>query len=136
MKLNSLKKFRLILIWFVTACLVFPLSSAIAKKGGNHKTQVKVMTRNLYLGADIFKVVEAAQNDPGQSLTLLQMYFKQSRTPIFMTVLRQLPMRYLKPSPMSLEYKRPRLIIYRRLGTFWQVIQFRQHTVSSISILF
>jgi endonuclease/exonuclease/phosphatase family metal-dependent hydrolase len=64
MKLNSLKKFRLILIWFVTACLVFPLSSAIAKKGGNHKTQVKVMTRNLYLGADIFKVVEAAQNDP------------------------------------------------------------------------
>jgi endonuclease/exonuclease/phosphatase family metal-dependent hydrolase len=65
MKLNSLKKFRLILIWFVTACLVFPLSSAIAKKGGNHKTQVKVMTRNLYLGADIFRVVEAAQNDPG-----------------------------------------------------------------------
>jgi endonuclease/exonuclease/phosphatase family metal-dependent hydrolase len=64
MKLNSLKKFRLILIWFVTACLVFPLSSAIAKKGGNHKTQVKVMTRNLYLGADIFRVVEAAQNDP------------------------------------------------------------------------
>jgi endonuclease/exonuclease/phosphatase family metal-dependent hydrolase len=64
MKLNSLKKFRLILIWFVTACLVFPLSSAIAKKGGNHKTRVKVMTRNLYLGADIFKVVEAAQNDP------------------------------------------------------------------------
>jgi endonuclease/exonuclease/phosphatase family metal-dependent hydrolase len=64
MKLNSLKKFRLILIWFVTACLVFPLSSAIAKKGGNHKTQVKVMTRNLYLGADIFRVVEAAQTDP------------------------------------------------------------------------
>jgi endonuclease/exonuclease/phosphatase family metal-dependent hydrolase len=64
MKLNSLKKFRLVLIWFVTACLVFPLSSAIAKKGGNHKTQVKVMTRNLYLGADIFRVVEAAQTDP------------------------------------------------------------------------
>jgi len=64
MKLNSLKKFRLILIWAIAVCLVFPLSSAIAKKGGNHKTQVKVMTRNLYLGADIFKVVEAAQNDP------------------------------------------------------------------------
>ena len=62
MKLNSLKKFRLILIWVVAACLVFPLSSAIAKRGGNHKTQVKVMTRNLYLGADIFRVVEAAQN--------------------------------------------------------------------------
>jgi endonuclease/exonuclease/phosphatase family metal-dependent hydrolase len=49
----------------VVAGLIFPLSSAIAKKGGNHKTQVKVMTRNLYLGADIFKVVEAAQKDPG-----------------------------------------------------------------------
>lgn len=62
MNLNSLQKFRLILIWVVAACLVFPLSSAIAKRGGNHKTQVKVMTRNLYLGADIFRVVEAAQN--------------------------------------------------------------------------
>jgi hypothetical protein len=56
-----IEKIQIDLIWFVTACLVFPLSSAIAKKGGNHKTQVKVMTRNLYLGADIFRVVEAAQ---------------------------------------------------------------------------
>jgi endonuclease/exonuclease/phosphatase family metal-dependent hydrolase len=76
MKLNSLKKFRLILIWFVTACLVFPLSSAIAKKGGNHKTQVKVMTRNLYLGADIFRVVEAAQNDPGSIPSVVAAVFE------------------------------------------------------------
>jgi endonuclease/exonuclease/phosphatase family metal-dependent hydrolase len=64
MKMNSFKKFRLILVWAVFAGLLFPISSTIAKKGGNHKTQVKVMTRNLYLGADIFRVVEAAQIDP------------------------------------------------------------------------
>ncbi|BBO74542.1 hypothetical protein DSCW_19590 [Desulfosarcina widdelii] len=62
--LNSLHKLKLMLIWFVVAGLICPLSSAIAKKGGNHKTQVKVMTRNLYLGADIFRVVEAAQTNP------------------------------------------------------------------------
>ncbi len=34
-------------------------------KGGWYRDKVKVMTRNLYLGADIFKVIEAAQNpDP------------------------------------------------------------------------
>ena len=60
-KISSMRS-RLFLIWMVVAGLIFPMSSAIAKQGGNHKTQVKVMTRNLYLGADIFKVVEAAQN--------------------------------------------------------------------------
>ena len=64
MRVISSMKFRLMLIGVVVVGLIFPLSSAMAKKGVNHKTQVKVMTRNLYLGADIFKVVEAAQTDP------------------------------------------------------------------------
>ncbi|MCB2148212.1 MAG: endonuclease/exonuclease/phosphatase family protein [Deltaproteobacteria bacterium] len=64
MNMISSKKWRLFFIWMVVTVFVFPLSSAIAKRGGNHKTQVKVMTRNLYLGADIFRVVEAAQTDP------------------------------------------------------------------------
>lgn len=42
------------------AILMAPLSSALAED-----VKFKTMTRNLYLGADIFKVVEAAQNpDP------------------------------------------------------------------------
>ena len=47
--------------WLLLALLILvaPLSSAYA---GDPK--IKAMTRNLYLGADIFKVVEAAQTDP------------------------------------------------------------------------
>lgn len=47
--------------WVLLAVLILlaPLSSAYA---GDPK--IKAMTRNLYLGADIFKVVEAAQTDP------------------------------------------------------------------------
>jgi len=41
------------------AILAAPLSSAFAGA-----PKIKAMTRNLYLGADIFKVVEAAQTDP------------------------------------------------------------------------
>jgi len=41
------------------AILAAPISSAVAKS-----PKLKAMTRNLYLGADIFKVVEAAQADP------------------------------------------------------------------------
>ncbi len=55
-------KTRHIMIWMIVASLFMPLSSAMAKKGGSHKSQVKVMTRNLYLGADIFRVVAAALN--------------------------------------------------------------------------
>lgn len=64
MKSNLYGKFRINLICMIVVGLIYPLSSALAKQGGNQKTQVKVMTRNLYLGADIFKVVEAAQTDP------------------------------------------------------------------------
>jgi endonuclease/exonuclease/phosphatase family metal-dependent hydrolase len=39
--------------------VVAPLSSAVAAD-----PKINVMTRNLYLGADIFKVVEAAENNP------------------------------------------------------------------------
>jgi hypothetical protein len=47
--------------WFLLAILILiaPLSSAMAQEA-----KFKSMTRNLYLGADIFKVVEAAQGDP------------------------------------------------------------------------
>ncbi len=62
MKMTLFGKFGKVLIWMVIVGFIFPLSSAIAKKGGNHKAQVKVMTRNLYLGADIFRVVIAAQS--------------------------------------------------------------------------
>ena len=60
MKMISSRTLRLILTWTVALALFFPFSSAIAKRGGNCKTKVRVMTRNLYLGADIFKVIEAA----------------------------------------------------------------------------
>ena len=60
MKMSSSKAFRLIVIWTVVVGLFFPLSSATAKKKWSKKSTVKVMTQNLYLGADIFKVVEAA----------------------------------------------------------------------------
>ena len=64
MKMISPRTLRLILIWTLATALFLPLSSAMAKHGRHGNTNVKVMTRNLYLGADIFKVVEAAQTDP------------------------------------------------------------------------
>ena len=60
MKMNSSMASRFVMIWIVIAGLIFPLSSASAKKNRLKKSTVKVMTQNLYLGADIFKVVEAA----------------------------------------------------------------------------
>lgn len=42
----------------VVLIIIAPLSSAMSKEA-----KFKAMTRNLYLGADIFKVVEAAQKD-------------------------------------------------------------------------
>jgi hypothetical protein len=42
--------------------LLAPVSSSLACD----EIKIKTMTRNLYLGADIFKVVEAAQTDPSQ----------------------------------------------------------------------
>ncbi|MEE4257964.1 MAG: endonuclease/exonuclease/phosphatase family protein [Bacteroidales bacterium] len=55
---------RQILLWLVVFSFIIP-ASASAKRHGAKKSTVKVMTRNLYLGADIFKVVEASQSsDP------------------------------------------------------------------------
>jgi len=48
-----------VLLLLVAVMLITMPSSAFAC---NQKAKAKVMTRNLYLGADIFKVVEAAQN--------------------------------------------------------------------------
>ncbi len=62
MKMIFSKRCIRILSWAAVVVFLFPLSAAIAKQAGHHKSQVKVMTRNLYLGADIFRVVEAAQN--------------------------------------------------------------------------
>ncbi|MFP4531988.1 MAG: endonuclease/exonuclease/phosphatase family protein [Desulfobacterales bacterium] len=55
--------FSLILI---LTLLVIPISSSSADNG----PQIKAMTRNLYLGADIFKVVEAAQENPDDPLAV------------------------------------------------------------------
>ncbi len=56
-KFSALKRIGLLTGFLI---LIVPLSSALAAS-----PKVKVMTRNLYLGGDIFKVVEAAQNpDP------------------------------------------------------------------------
>lgn len=55
---------RQILLWLVFFSFIIP-TSASAKRHWAKKSTVKVMTRNLYLGADIFKVVEASQSsDP------------------------------------------------------------------------
>ena len=58
-----MKKLLLFLGLFIVALgLIAPATTA---KRRWTKEKVKVMTRNLYLGADIFKVLEAAQNpDP------------------------------------------------------------------------
>ena len=47
-------------LWMVLGALVFSWSSATADGKWNHKSAVRAMTRNLYLGADIFRVVDAA----------------------------------------------------------------------------
>ena len=55
---------RQILLWLVLFSFIIP-TSASAKRHWAKKSTVKVMTRNLYLGADIFKVVDASQSsDP------------------------------------------------------------------------
>ena len=58
------KQFRYGWLWIVLFSFVFPLSTATAERKWAKKSTVKVMTQNLYLGADIFKVVEAAITDP------------------------------------------------------------------------
>ena len=50
----------------ILSLLVIPISSSSAGNG----PQIKAMTRNLYLGADIFKVVEAAQDNPDDPLAV------------------------------------------------------------------
>jgi endonuclease/exonuclease/phosphatase family metal-dependent hydrolase len=62
MNLFSLNRCNAWLIVTVLTLFLLPLPAAMAKKGGHHHIQVRVMTRNLYLGADIFRVVEAAMN--------------------------------------------------------------------------
>ena len=47
-------------VFLGTLLLMAPVPSVFSEE-----PKAKVMTRNLYLGADIFKVVEAAQTNPG-----------------------------------------------------------------------
>ena len=56
---NTCQMVKTGLLLLVALLLVAPPVWANPKQ-----TMVKTMTRNLYLGADIFKVVEAAQADP------------------------------------------------------------------------
>jgi endonuclease/exonuclease/phosphatase family metal-dependent hydrolase len=56
---KNFSDFRKGWLLLVILILVAPLSAAMAKE-----TKFKAMSRNLYLGADIFRVVEAAQTDP------------------------------------------------------------------------
>lgn len=51
---------RHVLLWLVLFSFIIPISSASAKRHWAKKSTVEVMTQNLYLGADIFKVVDAA----------------------------------------------------------------------------
>jgi len=55
------KKFRWLSCIIGLMVLIAPLSSAFA---GPKAPRVKVMTRNLYLGADIFRIAEAKPFDP------------------------------------------------------------------------
>ena len=51
----------------ILSLLVIPLAPALAQ---DSQPKIKAMTRNLYLGADIFKVVEAAQENPDDPLAV------------------------------------------------------------------
>lgn len=63
---NRLKGRLIVGLILILSLLVIPISSSSAGDG----PQIKAMTRNLYLGADIFKVVEAAQNNPDDPLAV------------------------------------------------------------------
>jgi exonuclease III len=51
----------------ILALLMIPLAPALAQ---DSQPKIKAMTRNLYLGADIFKVVEAARENPDDPLAV------------------------------------------------------------------
>jgi endonuclease/exonuclease/phosphatase family metal-dependent hydrolase len=60
MNTQIINRWRQVLLWLVLFTFIIPIASASAKRPWHKKSAVKVMTQNLYLGADIFKVVDAA----------------------------------------------------------------------------
>lgn len=64
MKRVQIASLKQVIFWIVTIglSLLIPCSPAFATQGRHPGPMIKVMTRNLYLGADIFRVVEAALN--------------------------------------------------------------------------
>lgn len=72
MKANKTKKILYLFVVALATALLMAAgaaSSAIADEAGEDP-KINAMTRNLYLGADIFKVVEAAQNNPGDPMAV------------------------------------------------------------------
>jgi hypothetical protein len=77
MKMNNQQRiFNLLMILVMTLLIVAGISSfAISKdKDKDNYSQVTVMTRNLYLGADIFKVVDAAQQIDTLPMVVAEVY--------------------------------------------------------------
>ncbi|MGC9324770.1 MAG: endonuclease/exonuclease/phosphatase family protein [Desulfomonilia bacterium] len=59
---------KVLMVSFLAVFLVAPLFISSTASAGWFDSKVKVMTQNLYLGADIFKVVDAAENpDPAKN---------------------------------------------------------------------
>lgn len=62
---NRFNHVFVISLLLVLSMLIIPFTSASAAQEEQQEPKINAMTYNLYLGADIFKVVEAAQTDPG-----------------------------------------------------------------------
>ena len=61
---NRFNHVFVISLLLVLSMLIIPFTSASAAQEEQQEPKINAMTYNLYLGADIFKVVEAAQIDP------------------------------------------------------------------------
>ncbi len=64
---KSFKWVSVVSLFLILFMLIIPFSSAFAVEKA---PKIKAMTRNLYLGADIFKVVEAAQENPDDPMAV------------------------------------------------------------------
>jgi endonuclease/exonuclease/phosphatase family metal-dependent hydrolase len=100
---------RLVSLFVGLLILITPLSLALA---GPKAPRIKVMTRNLYLGADIFKVVEAAEDtDP--------MAVPMAVAEVFNTMLYTNFWARAEAIADEIEYNDPEVIGLQEVSTFY-----------------